>query len=79
MQEVTIKSSLGETLAQLASQTVLCDSEGRVLGIFQPYRDRPKLKDFRLEPPSTMEEISERRKDWSGKTLEEILTRLGLQ
>jgi hypothetical protein len=79
MQEVTVEPAFGEKLGQLAGQAILCDSEGRVLGIFQPYRDRPKLADFRLEPPSTMEEINERRKNRSGKTLEEILTRLGVQ
>lgn len=79
MQEVTIEPALGETLSQLAGQAVLCDPEGRVLGIFQPYLDRPKLEDFRLEPPSTIEEINERRKNRTGKTLEEILTRLGMQ
>ena len=79
MQEVTVEPSLGEKLGQLAGHAVLCDSEGRVLGLFQPFRDRPKVEDLRLEPPSTMEEINERRKNQSGKTLDEILTRLGLQ
>jgi hypothetical protein len=50
MQEITIESALVEKLTQLTSQTALCDPEGRVLGLFQPYRDRPKLEDFRLEP-----------------------------
>jgi hypothetical protein len=79
MQEVTVEPTLGAKLGQLAGQAVLCDSEGRVLGLFSPFRDRPKLEDFQLEPPSTIEEINERRKNPSGKTLEEILSRLGLQ
>ena len=79
MQEVTVAPALGKQLGQLSSQAVLCDSEGRVLGLFQPFRDRPKLEDYRLEPPSTIEEINERRKNPSGKPLEEILTRLGFQ
>jgi hypothetical protein len=79
MQEVTVESALGEKLGQLAGQAVLCDSEGRVLGVFQPFRDRPKLEDYRLEPPSTIEEINKRRKSPSGKPLEEILMRLGFQ
>jgi hypothetical protein len=79
MQEVTVEPALGEKLGQLAAQTVLCDPEGRVLGLFLPYLDRPKLKDFQLEPPSTIEEINERRKNRSGKPLEEILSRLGFQ
>ncbi len=79
MQEVTVESALGEKLGQLAKESVLCDSEGRVLGLFLPYLDRPTLENFRLEPPSTIEEINERRKNRTGKTLEEILTRLGRQ
>lgn len=79
MQEVIVEPALGEKLGQLADQTVLCNSEGRVLGLFQPFRDRPKVEDYRLEPPSTIEEINERRKNRSGKPLEEILTRLGFQ
>ncbi len=79
MQEVTIESALGAKLEHLDSQTVLCDSDGRVIGLFLPYCDRPKLEDFQLEPPSTIEEINERRKNRSGKPLEEILRRLGVQ
>jgi hypothetical protein len=79
MQQVTVEPALGEKLGQLAGQAIFCDPEGRVLGLFLPFRDRPKLKDFQLEPPSTIEEINERRKNPSGKPLEEILTRLDLQ
>ena len=78
MQEVVVETALVEKLSQLQCQAVLCNSEGRVLGIFQPYLDRPKLEDFRLEPPKTIEEINARRGQRSGKPLEEILNRLGL-
>jgi hypothetical protein len=77
MQEVTVEPALGEQLGELSGQAILCDAQGRALGFFSPFHDRPKIKDLTLEPPSTIEEINERRKNPSGKTLEEILTRLG--
>jgi hypothetical protein len=81
MQEVTVESALCEKLGQLAGQAVLCDSEGRVLGLFSPYLDRPKLEDFRLEPPWSIQESKDMRKrnGCTGKPLEEILNRLGIQ
>ena len=79
MHEITVEPALGEKLGGLNGQAILCDADGRALGFFSPFQDRPKIKDLRLEPPSTIEEINERRKNPSGKTLEEILTRLGFQ
>jgi hypothetical protein len=51
MQEVTVEPALGEKLGQLAGQAILCDPEGRVLGFFSPFRDRPKRDELQLEPP----------------------------
>jgi hypothetical protein len=79
MQEITVEAALGDKLGELSGQAVLCDAQGRALGFFSPFRDRPNVKDLQLEPPSTIEEINERRKNPSGKPLEEILSRLGFQ
>ncbi len=79
MQEVTVEPALGEKLGQLAGQAILCDSEGRVLGFFQPLRDRPNRAELQLEPPWSIEESKERCKARTGKPLEEILNRLGIQ
>lgn len=69
MQEITVEAALGDKLGELSGQAVLCDPQGRALGFFSPFRDRPKLDDLQLEPPSTVEEINERRKNPSGTHL----------
>ena len=57
MQEITVESALGEQLDPSPGQAILCDSEGRVLGLFSPIRDRPKKDDLHFEPPWSIEEI----------------------
>ncbi len=78
MQEVTIEPSLSEKLGQLTGQAVLCDSDGRALGFFSPMRDRPLVKDLQLEPPLSIAETEELRKNRTGKPLSEILEKWGL-
>jgi hypothetical protein len=78
MQAVTVESTLSVKLEGLSGQAFLCDSEGRVLGAFSPWPERPRLSDLNLEPPSSLEELQELRKVRTGKPLEEILARFGL-
>ena len=79
MHEITVESALGEQLGRVPGQTIVCDTEGRVLGFFSPAPDRPKREDLNLEPPWTIEESRERSKARTGKPLSEILNRLGIQ
>jgi hypothetical protein len=78
MKEVRVDADLSKRLGELTGQAFLCDSEGRVLGSFSPWKDGPRYDELQLEPPSSIEEIQERRKNPTGKPLEEILARLGL-
>lgn len=78
MEKITLEPAMEEKLGSLSGQAILCDSEGRVLGSFSPWPDRPRLADLRLEPPSSIEELQELRKVRTGKPLEEILARFGL-
>lgn len=79
MREITVEPAFGDELGELTGQAILCDAHGRALGFFSPLPGRPQLKDLQLEPPSSIEEIEERRKDRTGKPLEEILKRLAIQ
>jgi hypothetical protein len=78
MQEITVDPALVEKLVRLPGQAILCDSEGRVLGAFSPWPDRPRLSDVNLEPPSSIDELQELRKVRTGKPLEEILARFAV-
>jgi hypothetical protein len=79
MREIIVESKVEEQFASLLSQTAVCDSQGRVLGFFSPTRNRPKLEDLQLEPPLSIAEVEELRKNKTGKPLEEILARLGVE
>jgi hypothetical protein len=79
MQEIKVETALGELLGELAGQVVLCDPTGRVLGFFVPLRDRPPIEDLQLEPLLSITETEELRKVQTGKPLDEILARLGVQ
>jgi hypothetical protein len=79
MQEITVESALGDRLGELANQVVLCDANGRVLGFFFPFRDRPHVRDLQLEPLLSIAETEELRKVKTGNPLSEILSRLGIQ
>lgn len=78
MLQLTVESGFGDQLSQLGSQAVLCDSSGRALGFFSPLPDRPPVADLQLEPPLSIAEIQELRKQQTGKPLSEILARLGV-
>jgi hypothetical protein len=79
MKEILVESSLSHTLGEISSQAILCDSEGRALGFFSPFPDRPRVEDLQLEPPLSIAEVEELRKVKHGKPLSEILERLGIQ
>jgi len=79
MQLLTVESALGQKLDAMAGQVVVCDEGGRVLGLFSPIQDRPRVEDLQLEPPLSIAETEQlRKKNRTGKPLEEILGRLGL-
>jgi hypothetical protein len=50
MQEITVEPILGQQLGELVGQAVLCDPNGRALGIFSRLPDRPHVEDLQLEP-----------------------------
>jgi len=79
MREIIVEPKLEEQFASLPSQTVVCDSQGRVLGFFSPIPDRPRLEELQLEPLLSIAETEELRKNKTGRPLEEILARLGVQ
>ncbi len=79
MHEITVEGNLGRQLEQLAGQAVLCDANGRALGLFSPLPDRPPLDQLQLEPPLSIAETQELRKVQVGKPLDQILSRLGIQ
>jgi hypothetical protein len=79
MQEITVESGLGDQLGDLAGQVILRDPQGRFLGFFSPSREQPQLDDLQLEPLLSVAETEELRKVKSGKPLNEILSRLGIQ
>ena len=78
MQLISVDASVKAKLGDAIGQAVVCDAYGRVIGFFVPIKDRPRLEDLNLEPPLSIEQTEAlRRKNRSGKPLEEILTRLG--
>lgn len=79
MQEITVAQSTGDQLGQIAGQAIVCDSQGRALGIFSPLPSHPSVKDLRLEPPLSIAETEKLRSNKTGKPLDEILARLGIQ
>jgi hypothetical protein len=78
MERIVIKSQIGAILAKATGYVVLCDAEGRALGMFQPMKDHPPVDKLKFEPPRSVAESEElRKKHRTGKPLEEILKRLG--
>jgi len=78
MQQIIIESPLGEMLSNSREQVAVCDVDGRVIGFFSPLNARPRFEDLQLEPPLSIAETEElRKKNRTGKPLEEILGRLG--
>lgn len=79
MKEIIIDPNLEKQLGGLSGQAMVCDSQGRLLGIYSPCPERPRVEDLQLESPLSIAELEELRKVKSGKPLEEILSRLGIQ
>lgn len=79
MHQITVDQGLGEQLSGLAGQAVLCDASGKALGMFSPLATRIEATQLQLEPPLSIAETEELRKVRTGKPLEEILQRLGVQ
>ncbi len=78
MHQITVEATLGQELSGLEGQVVLSDPSGRALGIFSPIPNRPPAQDLQLEPPLTIAETEELRKERTGKPLNDILNRLSL-
>ena len=78
VQEIIVEPPIGDRLAALADQVMLCDSGGQRLGIFIPLAINPSDKNSSLALPLPLAEIQELRKSREGKPLEEILSRLGI-
>jgi hypothetical protein len=79
MERITVEPIVEQVLAKFGGNILLCDSQGRAIGIFSPFRDRPQANDLQLEPPHSVAETEELlRTQRSGKPLEEILKRLRL-
>ena len=77
MQQITIESAVGKKLVEATQQAVLCDEQGRVLGLFSPVPGSPGIGELQLEPPLSVSQTEELRKNRTGKPLEEIIGRLG--
>jgi hypothetical protein len=79
MHQITIDPVFEQTLANVAGQVVLCDLKGRAIGFFSPLPDRQNISDLQLEPPLSIAETEELRKEnRTGKPLGEILGRLSI-
>jgi hypothetical protein len=77
-EKIVIDPALLKTLSDLKGYTLLCDSTGKTLGIFQPVQEQIRGTDINLECPISEQELQRRRQVKTGKTTEEILERLGL-
>ena len=78
MQQITVDSQMGARLTQFKEQSLVCDAEGRVLGFFSPLDEPVQLDELNLDPPLSIEQTEElRKKNRTGKPLDEILARLG--
>lgn len=77
MQQITIEPAFVQFLARLAKQTVLCDVDGKAIGMYSPLTETSPISALQLEPTLSMAELDELRKDPTGKPLSEILSRLG--
>ena len=79
MQQIRVESALGNQLSALVGQVIVCDAKGRALGVFSPLGEPAQIDDLQLEPLLSIAETEELRKERTGKPLEEILRRLGIQ
>ena len=75
MEKFVIDPALLQQLSGLKGYTILCDSEGKTLGVYQPVKEAEFIN---LDPPYSAEELERRRQIKTGSTTEEMLQRLGL-
>jgi hypothetical protein len=75
MTPVILTPELRQLLPNLGQPLVFLDERGNCLGRFTPSSPDPALYE-NLEPPISQEEIRERMKDNTGRTLAEILADL---
>ena len=79
MRQITVESTIRQTLGELSDQVAVCDTDGRVIGFFLPLKQRPRIEDLQLKPLLSIAETEAlRQQNRTGKPLEEILGRLGL-
>jgi hypothetical protein len=78
MYQITIPSGLEKELGGLDAQAILCDAQGRALGVFVPLAKPVDASSLQLEPPLSIAQTDELRKVRMGKPLEEVLERLGV-
>ena len=79
MERIVIGSPVEQLLAKATGYVLICDVQGRALGLFQPMKGHPPAEKLQLEPPRSIAESEELRQKYrTGKPLEEILKRLGL-
>jgi len=76
MQQITVEPTLGSQLSALQGQAIVCESSGRALGLFSPLGEQAQIEDLQLEPPLSITETEELRKNRTGKPLEAILGHL---
>lgn len=74
-EKIVIDPELLKTLSELTGYTLLCDSKGNTLGVYQPVQANEIVN---LEPPYSAEDLERCRQHKTGKTTEEILQKLGL-
>jgi hypothetical protein len=67
MHEIVVEPAIEKEFASLAGQAVVCDANGRVLGVFSPWPNRPRIGDLNLEPPLSIAELEELRKNPDGQ------------
>ena len=70
MTKITVDAALGAKLVSADDWLEICDPAGETLGYFQPVRPRGRLKEL---SPFSDREIEERRKNRSGRPLDDIL------
>lgn len=78
MNTITVEANIVKVLGGLTDQAVLCDTNGRALGVFSPLATNLQADELQLEPPTSIAETEQLRKERTGKPLDEILQRLGL-
>jgi hypothetical protein len=75
---ITVEANIVKALGGLTNPAVLCDTNGRALGLFSPLATNLQADELQLEPPTSIAETEQLRKERTGKPLNEILHRLGL-